>query len=460
MKKALIIGLLIIAMLLAAPFADGLWVKHHYYKVNELISERTPFTLKVVDYRRGWLSSTATLEVTLGTPTLTKASDATEKNSPHFIIKDRLYHGPIILRSNKPFATFGKGLTFALALTEQHLNQPDLKISNLVEYHYNGNITAQLDCPLLTNSAASSDKLMGIQGLSGTFTLSKRLKHSAGDIRLVSADIPLEQSHYTIKNARYTYALDKGEFDSWYGNRQLSIADSTIKTIDKIVLNGIVLKIADKTAANHLSSTLEAKVDSLALNDKKLGRQQFNFNLSNLDLKTLSQLGQKADTLDAQGTSFTVRALELTPLALQLLSNGIHLNLSGAEFNTEWGVIRGNASLELVKQHPHADIHSLLNSIIGDADFTFPTKLLQDTLESRYQSVTTAQQNETEHSAQTLAKEDIDRWVLAGWLIPDGDRYQVHLSYIKNQFLLNGKPLNLSSLPLPDFQSTTPQRLR
>ncbi len=460
MKKALIFALLLVTIVLTAPFADGLWLKHKYFAVNGLISTRTPLTLHIAEYQRGWFSSTATIKVTLRAPTLAKAAIAPEKSSTEFIIKEKIYHGPIILRSNKPLNTASKGLTFAVALSELHLEQPDLQINNLTVYHFNGDITAQFDCPNLSSTGFQNDQSVGITGLTGTFKLSNKMKHSEGDIYLAAANIPFSNNQQKVKNARYTYSLDKLSYDAWYGERQLQINDLTLKNTNTVKLHGIMLKATDKMADNNLNTTLKAAVDTFVLNNIQYGAQHFIFNVSNLDLNTLNQLSQKADILDEQGSSFTARSLELTPLALKLLNNGLSINLVASEFNTQWGAIRGNASIELSKQQSNNEIFGLLDNTLGEANFTFPIQLLQNTLESRYQSLTTPQQNQTQNTAKELAKENIDRWILAGWLTPLGNQYEVHLTYKKNQFMLNGKPIKLSSIPLPTIQSPSTQQLR
>lgn len=460
MKKTLVIILLLVAIALALPFADGLWVKKKYYDLNKLVSQRTPFSMQVIDYRRGWFSSTATIRVSADAQDNNKYIDFSAQGKTHFIVKEKLYHGPIILRSDKPFDTFGKSITWALALSEIQVNQPDLQLSSLAVYHYNGSVSVNFDSPTITSPATQPGSSYVIHGLKGTFSFSRRLKHGQGEITLLSADIPLHDGHQIIKNATYTYSLDKQAFNFWYGKRSLHVGDLELNTSEKIQLQGLSLSISDNTTTHDLNSNLSASVDSLKLNNTAYGKQHIAFNVANLNLDALSELGLTADALDQQGSAFALRALELTPLALKLMSKGLDLNLSALDLNTKWGSVRGNASLSIAKQAgTHLQFQSLLASTTGQADFSFPAKLLEDLLEARYQSVTTIQQQDTNATApQTLAKENIDRWILAGWLIPNGDHYQVNVMYKMNQLLLNGKPMKLPSLPIPDSQPTTPQR--
>lgn len=454
MKKALIIALLLVAILLALPFAEGFWVEKKYYALNKLVSQRTPLTLEVVDYHRGWFSSTATIKVSADK--LRNSQGSTLEGS-HFLVKEKLYHGPVILRSKKPLDSFGKGVTFALALGEIQVKQPDLQLSSIAVYHYNGNVGVKFDCPVFTSPSPKPGASFSIQGLKGSFNFAKRFKHSRGDIQLTAADIPLHEGHQTIHNATYTYSLDKNGFNLWYGKRYLEIGDLILNSDDKWQAKGLSLSLADDSNSRELDSHLEAKINSLKYNDTDFGKQQFVFNLANLNLQALSQLGQKADLLDQQGSPFAVRAIELTPLALQLVSKGLSVSLSAVELNTKWGTLSGNASVEMPKtEKAPTQIPALLASIIGQADISFPAKLLEDMLEIRYQALTTPeQQKQSNTTPQALAKENIDRWVLAGWLIPTGDHYQVNVNYKMNQLLLNGKPMKLPSLPISVTDPTT-----
>jgi uncharacterized protein YdgA (DUF945 family) len=459
-KKALIIVLLLVTMILGLPFADGFWVKKKYYHLNELVSQRTPLSLQIIDYQRGWFSSTATLKVSSETLMNNKPVEATPQESNHFIVKEKLYHGPFIFRSDKPFDTFGKSITWALALSEIHVNQDDLKLSTLAVYHYNGSVSVKFDCPTISYPIHQPGEVFGVEGLKGSFSFSKRFKHSQGEITVLAADIPLHNGHQIVKNATYSFSLDKTAFDLWQGKRSVKISDLLLNSSEKWQLHGVDITLSDNTQSRDLNSTLNTQIASFKINESDFGKQQFVFNIANLNLATLSELGKKADLLDQQSASISTRALELTPLALELLSDGLNLSLSSVDLNTKWGTIRGNASLDIAKQdHPHAQFSALLGNTTGQADFSFPAKLLQDVLELRYQALTTPQQlKQSETTPQALVKDEIDRWILAGWLIPNGDNYQVNIGYKTNQLLLNGKPIKIPHFPIPDSQSTLLKR--
>ncbi|MBX9586211.1 MAG: YdgA family protein [Gammaproteobacteria bacterium] len=458
MKKALIVVLLFAVIALGLPVVDGFWVQKKYYRLMTLVNQRTPMTVEIIDYHHGWFSSTATLQISATALKKNTASESPLQNNYQFILKEKLYHGPIIYRSSNPADTFGKYLTWALALSEIKVNQPDLKLNTLAIYHYNGNVDFRFECPSLVYPTGNLNETYNIEKLIGTFKLSKRFKHSQGKISAASVDIPLKDGHQIIKNVSYDFTLDKNAFDFWQGLRAIKIDDAILSAGDKIQLKNIALSLIDHTKSHYLRSTLNAKIDSFKFNDADYGKQNLVFTVSNLNLESLGELGQKADLLDQENASLPSKALELTPLVLRLLSDGFNLNLSSIDLNTKWGAISGNASLDISKQeHSHTQFFSVLNSTTGKADFIFPAKLLQEMLESRYQSlVTTQQKNETSPAA--LVKENIDRWILAGWLIPQGDNYQVNFVYKMNQLLLNGKPMKIPNLPIPDFQSTNSNR--
>jgi uncharacterized protein YdgA (DUF945 family) len=460
LKKALIIAVALVAIVIVLPFADGCWVKKKYYAVTHLASRGAFVSLQVIDYHRGWFSSTATVKVSLGASTITTSLGSTLPVKPNFIIKEKIYHGPIILRSDKPFEKFGQGFTWALALSEVNVNQPDLQVNGLAVFHYDNSLSVNFDCPHILVASAEPGKTYGIQGLTGIAHLAHHFKHAEGEMTLASADIPLQNGAVTLKNAHYNYALDQHTGDTWYGNRSLQIGDLMLNSSDKFELKGVKFSLTDNITTDKLNSRLATQVAGIKINDTEFGQQQFVFNVSNLNLKTLLELGNKAQVLDQLGSPMAVRALELTPLALQLLSDGVNLNLTDVNLNTKWGAIRGSASVDLPKQtQANTQLQTLLINTTGIADFTFPAKLAQDMLELRYQSVITPQQqSQLATSAQTMAKENIDRWVLAGWLNAVGDQYQVNISYKKAELLLNGKPIKLPSMPIPDSQPKLPQR--
>jgi uncharacterized protein YdgA (DUF945 family) len=447
-KKTLIVVLVLVAILLALPFAEGFWVQKKYYNLNKLVSQRTPLTLKVIDYHRGWFSSSATIQVSANQ--LANTSNGLPEDS-HFIVKEKLYHGPIILRSFKPYAAFGKGITFALALSETHVNQPDLQLSSLAVYHYNGNIDIKFDCPIFTFPSSKPGDVYSIKGLKGSFGVSKRFKHSEGKIFLSAADIPQQGAHQLINDAKYQYSLDKNGYDLWYGKRSLEIGNLVLNYTDKWHAKGLSLSLTDHSNSHELNSHLEAKLNALNVNGIDYGKQQLVFNLSNLNIQAFNDLSRKADLLDQQGSPLSIKTIQLTPLAIQLLSKGLSINLSAVELNTKWGTFNANVSLEIPKfEKAPSQFQALLSGINGQADLYIPTKLLADMLEIRYQALTTPeQQKQNGSSPQALARENIERWVLAGWLIPALDHYQVRVNYKSNQLMFNGKLMKLPNLPLP-----------
>lgn len=458
MKKALIIFLLLAVIAVGLPAADGFWVQKKYFRLIELVNQRTPMTVEIIDYQHGWFSSTATLQVSTNSLKKNTIGANSSQQNVQIVLKEKLYHGPIIYRSSNPSDTFGKYLTWALALSEIKVNQPELKLNTLAVYRYNGNVDFRFDCPSFVYPTELLNETFNIETLKGTFKFSKRFKHSQGVISAASVDIPLKTGHQIIKNISYDFSLDRNAFNFWQGKRAIKISDLLLSNGDKVRVQNTLITLADKIRSHDLSSTLNAQIDSFKINDTDYGKQNIVFTVSNLNIKTLGELGQKADLLDQENAPLSAKTLELTPLALRLLSDGINLDLSTVDLNTKWGIIRGNASLDIAKQEqPHTQFYTVLNSTTGKADFIFPAKLLHEMLESRYQAlVTTQQKNET--SPATLVKENIDRWVLAGWLIPQGDNYQVNIIYKMNQLLLNGKPMKIPSLPISDSQPTNPNR--
>lgn len=455
LKKVLVAALILVAILVTLPFVEGFWVEKKYYSLNRLVSQRTSLKLEIIDYRRGWFSSTATVKVSYDDNNASAALI-------HFIVKERLHHGPVILHGNNSQDAFGKNLRFALALSEIHIQQPDLQLSSLAVYHFNGNVGLNIDCPTFIIPASKPGESMSLRGLRGEFSFSHHFKHNEGKIHLLSAIIPTENGQQLINNASYEYRLDKNGYELWNGDRTLTAESLVLNMGDKWQLKDLKIFLSDEVNEGELNSHLAFKTKDLSINDTAFGKQQFTLRLAKLNLDVFDQLGKQAMSLDQQGANTLLKSVELTPLGLQLISKGLRFNLSDAEFNTEWGTVSGHASLEMKKQQkPATQLQNLLANLYANATFKFPAKLLEDLLIMRYQAlISPEQQQNPETSAQTTAKDNITRWVLAGWLIPLGNYYQVNLNYNKNKLLLNGKLMKLPNLPIPngELNAQKPQR--
>jgi len=89
LKIFAILVLLLIVGVIATPFIYGIIVKNKYYEVVSIIKKDYDVDIKVINYKKGWFNSEATLEI----------SDANRSNKP-VLLQQTLDHGPIVYDDN------------------------------------------------------------------------------------------------------------------------------------------------------------------------------------------------------------------------------------------------------------------------------------------------------------------------------------------------------------------------
>ncbi len=98
MRKLIQLVLLLILLLTFAPLGMGMWLQHTYYSLVSYYNAQGDVAIQVLNYQRGWMSSSASLRVKIINPTLVTWVKESGVVDPQLdlLVEQKIQHGPIL----------------------------------------------------------------------------------------------------------------------------------------------------------------------------------------------------------------------------------------------------------------------------------------------------------------------------------------------------------------------------
>lgn len=448
--KKVVIPALMVSVALLTPLGIGFVVKKQYHQLYQVASASSlPVKLEFVDYHQGWFTSDALVRLTLEAPaTADFETPAHQLKNFQLDFVQKIYHGPIILRGQHPFINTIDRMTFALAVADITINQADLQFNLTNKLRFDGSDSIQLNCPRI---AETIDPERGwkfaLQGLQGEIDINRQMTQTNGKFTLAALDFVRNDTAQHFKNAQFSYQLTKDELDLWHGKRDFTLAAIVfaLSAKEQLAVEGVTLGLHDLSVNKKLSSTLYAHINDVKLDATDYGSQQLSVHLDNIDAIALNKIGEKAAEFENRNLPTNALFLELFPQVVDLVQKGFSIHISPLDLNTSWGPIKGEANVNVpVNTEKNPSLDTLMNNITADGKIQFPGALLQELL---------VMLAEAKPDAAAAALDSIQRWQLAGWLIPEGNQFLAEFIFKQNQLQINGKMLKIPAMSI----STTEQ---
>lgn len=180
-KRKWSLGLVIVVILIAgAPYLTGQLVKRQFEDVLQVFSELDPINVQLVDYRAGWLKSTAKTRVTFKNQALPQwLRGMLHEEDLSVILTHQIQHGPFIPGENH----FWQAWHVALARVQSQLyysseTEPVLKIHSQFALNGNFDATIQGNPIVLTDPNGQSKTIW--KGLHGTWHINRAMDQFRG----------------------------------------------------------------------------------------------------------------------------------------------------------------------------------------------------------------------------------------------------------------------------------------
>ncbi len=438
MKKILAILIVFIAVILILPFGMGFLVKDKFEQVINNIPTNGNVKTTLVNYKRGWFSSTAEIRVDMIAPL--QNMKAVPSKPIIILVFQHITHGPFLFDKNAQGRTsFHFGQAYILSIVNQAGASVDL--SSLIKI--NGAISNTLhDGKILLDS--KSLKIVA-DGINANADVSPAIDHVQGDLSVANFTVitPLFTQH--MKNLNVTYNLKKTPQDLWVGKKDSTVAKLSYSWANVPLFTGddLVMNVNTNESQGKLNADVNVTLQDLKANGKTYGPHKLSLTIHSVNADLLHQLSEQLNVFrsTAKPTPEQFRAFSQT--FMKLLGKGLDITIHQLQISTPQGNVDFEAKVDLPAQASDTpNVFALLRDLNVKVDLQAPVALTQKLLKVAYQAeLKKAKQQPTQKSAADVVNEQLNDLISNGQIIHDGDFYKTQISYNNMQLLINGKPM-------------------
>ncbi len=487
MKKVVGLTGIAAAIILGSYFGMGVVTKRTLKENLNVVNASNSVMVKILNYDRGWFTSTATIEWQAHIPqrvmkTTDGETEVIAAQNLEMTIPVVIYHGPVMF-VNKSIK-FGLGYAqtnlplpnkfnaqFANTFTADS-TKPALSLDVLVNYLNKS--TIELKLPSFKLARKQGGQLNWL-GMTSETTVTKNADKINGSFELQGAQITKDLTNATIGTISSNYKLHKTNNGLYLGYANVSIPSVAINHAEKKVFELSNLNMeSDSDIDNGLfDSHLKLSIDKVFADGKSYGPGKVAISVVNLDAAVLAHINQQAAQAQ-QGTVLEKQQalLAVLPDVPKLLSKGAKIEVSELRLEMPQGSIDGKLELSLPKNESNNPFE-LIQKVEGDARLTVPAKIVREILnESNSQKVVKEQaaaavvansalpetttaptttitpvsipvlSDAMAKDANTRTQMQLNTMVQNGLVVNEGDKLSIHLSVSHGKLLVNGKPFD------------------
>lgn len=494
MKKFIGLVVILAALVLGSYYGMGYLTERKIKESLNIVNQSNGLTANIMQYDRGWFTSTATFDWRLQVPErVIQAADGQSQTIPAKDYKMQMpvtiYHGPIIF--SKKGAKFGLGyahtdLTLPADYAQQFNNlfttestKPTLGMSFFVSYL--GNSSVETSIPAFKLFAKQGNAKLEWLGMTTSTTVSSNLDNVDGKITIDGLKFTKDQINTTMSTITSEYDLHKTKSGLFLGDASLSFPSFVVMSSNKKLFEigqfdfHTDSGIEDGLFSSHLKTSLEKVV----ANDKTYGPGNLEVAIRNLDAEVLARLNQQAQQIQ-QGTDLERQKamLSMLPELPKLFSKGAEFEITEMNFVMPQGTIEGNLMVSLPKGEL-GNPFELIQKIQGNGKLKVPAVVVKQIMtESIKQKMASQQQTTQQESTQqenaqqtqpenataaantqaasdstdvvqqasTLADKQLAAMVQSGVITQEGTDYMLEVSLNQGQLMVNGKPFSPAML--------------
>ncbi|MFN7096701.1 MAG: DUF945 family protein [Gammaproteobacteria bacterium] len=464
MKKWLVvIVVLLLVVLVLAPGGMGIIAEKRIKDLAQSWPTNSPFTMKILSYKRGWFTSNMQLDLALvkGTSTPT-----------HLQVNEVVVHGPVMVSFANHF--FGIGQAYAhgevvvpddeQATAKQYLDQTNL-MTNCLFLHLFGAVTVKLNMPELTVvNPANQNMRVVIEGVSTSAKVSSHFSHISSHSMLQSVTWQDAASTMTLNNLSGHSDVDKTKEGLWLGDVGLSLESATLMGGKTTIfsLKNAQYAHSSKEKDGLVSANNHVNVESVTIGGVAYGPAELVLNVQNVNAEPLAELKRLIKVMKQQGMGVVNQPTRRTEkVVLKMIARGMQLTINPLSVQTPNGELTGQLNLSMPNlmddasgkpiKHPHLTIGQMIQGAQGSLQISVPKVLLLNSLQatilnnmkamSQMLGNTAADAQSLATAAQQRASAQLQGWVAAGLLIDTGTNYQFNAAYQQGKLLVNGKPI-------------------
>jgi len=462
MKKGLILFLIVVALLLAAPGVIGNRAEEQYRMLIDRL-EQSGLNVERQEYRQGWFGAMAD---TVFQAQIPASGAGAETEELRFTLHSDISHGPLTIEGLGMATIDSRILVAGEDLFPGSERAPIRTLIGL-----NGKGQTRLDLAPGEQALDGGDSVVRFQGLSGDIQFD--LTGERMTARLLVPGMSIEagdENVLTLNEAVLDYKAWRGVSGLMLGGGDFSLQQLRVKDIEtnrQLLLNGLGMEVKSREEGELIAGLATYRLESLRLEDRVYGPGQLKVELGRLPAPVLVRIQQAVEDFQRNPMSEAEQGMALMSLFLssgpELLAQDPYFSLQPVWLETPEGRVEADFSLHPVglRWNELSNIQAVLNKLEVETSLRIPEKLLLQLLEQQAR-VRLEQQNSPEHEESggeapltpdqlmSLSRSEADRqlelWLSQEFLKREGKNILTMAKLSGGLLTVNGK-----NIPLPQF---------
>ncbi len=476
MKKIIGIVGVVGVLVVGTYYGTGWLTERAFQKTIHDVQVTKGINVSVVQYDRGLFHSTAVVEWVLHIPaqhnTLQNGQVQTVEATDYLVpINLSIAHGPVMIGSDG--LHLGLGYAQAqLTLPEKYRNQlntyfntsstlPILHLSLLINFM--NQVKILLTVPEFHLSMVSNEGQFNWLGLTSTSVLSLNLSKMRGKAQLKKAQFNRGSMSMDLDKVSSDYDIKKTALGLYDGTAhfQLNALKIVARGKTQLGLNNFSISTENIEKSNLFDSHLEAKLDTVIVEDQTYGPGVIEMSMKNLDAQVLSKVNHQLQSMNQLSLIARQKILiSLLPELPQLFSQGASFSISHLSFGMPEGEVNGELMVTLPKGST-TNPFQIFSHVIGSGKVKVPAKVVHDIMENAVrqkllqpatpqpnqpqttttiQPIVLAQGTNIEQEVKNMTDKRLSSLVESGALVQQGQDYTLDVKLEHGKMVVNGKP--------------------
>lgn len=427
------IVLLVVFLFLIMPPLIGLGVRYQCGRLLSQLNHSYPnITATISHYRFGWFTSKidirldvhfkkGTLEHKIGSSNTRQVAFMTIRQGPIIIRKQRGHYNPY------------------LALADIDITSPQLRLKAHSIWHLSLWASAQFTSPSFQIISAPCKII--VKTLQGMLYFHLSLKHFKAHTSIDTFNLEQTASGQpiiAINKLLYHANLKKMDFVR-LGQQTLTIKKMMVSLgkDDSITLSNILAHTNSRLTNGGIEMTANYKIKPITQNKFDINGLNIHFSIKNVDEKRFNEL---LNVLSKHKTLTSTDYESFAKPGLDLLQQGLNINLKQLTLNTSSGAVSLVGTLNIPKQSNGISLLEIPTMINANFYFQSPKTWFTKQLSTYYAYLASKQTPPPSIDPQKMAENTLQKWAQERFIIIDGNQLKTRLQFQKGLLFFNGRP--------------------
>lgn len=363
MRKLLALLAIIILAVVFSPYVDGFFVENQYNKLIKFFNSQGSFRIQIVDYKRSWTCSDATLSVEIINPEFQGAlvSLGVEKeilpSHYNFTVVQHIQHGPVIFKyvANLP-SRFGLAAihTTLVAAPEMEklllwfgLSQDSFQ-NNDDLITFGGNLFKHLSLADLHYAHPHKNMHFHVKNIQANLWLWPGVDKIKNVINIDSFSFSDKKNSVSIPQLDLMIDMYRTDSGLWMGRNDLELSEFSWTGAEKstLTISGLQFKGKIDEAHDRIYGQREIDIKKIQLAKQSLGPIKVRISLADLNSQAIVKMLSAYHEVMYRGELYRSELQQrLSSMLPSVFSSGAEIKLEELSLSTPDGNLRSTASI-------------------------------------------------------------------------------------------------------------------